>query len=575
MKKIQNILTATALVPVMLFSSCSNDFLKRTPETALDTELVMNDPDLLPSTVVGTMGVLTSAAFNGRDLTVIGDLTTDLVTTAIRSSNGTLRDFDEWNINTNSTDVAGLYTQGHGAAAYAARTIEAALRLIQDSASLEDGQLTNLYNALATSYTIKVYAEYIMTQYFCVDVNYEGRIGNNARRVGLMLLVNKALANTDPANMSTLEDTYRFMEYELGQALHYYERSQNTTTLSASDPRFYPSKAAAYLLQARVALAQGRSNPAKFSEALTAVENAFSCLGDVGANQELISDQDGLLAAYGTSPSTEDIWLLNYTSQDNLSANSLANLFGAYGFNASEYATGLFHTADIRKALYYGENAMDEDHDSRCLKYPNDDGVFNVPVFRVPELYLIKAEAAAWNGDLSTAQEALFAVIGARDTSIGSIEDMMSSYRPSDINTNPDVNNGQPVGILNVIMEERAREFLCEGHRWFDLRRNGLSLTREGDLANQQYSFHFQNYPIYAFAFPIPFSETNTNQWKNGRGIVSYNSDWTINQMDNSNRNWQNNAWDQLDGTTYSATVGLPANFSDATPHDWNNQNPR
>ena len=201
--------------------------------------------------------------------------------------------------------------------------------------------------------------------------------------------------------------------------------------------------------------------------------------------------------------------------------------------------------------------------------------MFNVPVFRVPELYLIKAEAAAWNGDLSTAQEALFAVIGARDTSIGSIEDMMSSYRPSDINTNPDVNNGQPVGILNVIMEERAREFLCEGHRWFDLRRNGLSLTREGDLANQQYSFHFQNYPIYAFAFPIPFSETNTNQWQNGRGIVSYNSDWTINQMDNSNRNWQNNAWDQLDGTTYSATVGLPANFSDATPHDWNNQNPR
>ena len=94
MKKIQNILTATALVPVMLFSSCSNDFLERTPETALDTELVMNDPDLLPSTVVGTMGVLTSAAFNGRDLTVIGDLTTDLVTTAIRSSNGTLRDFD-------------------------------------------------------------------------------------------------------------------------------------------------------------------------------------------------------------------------------------------------------------------------------------------------------------------------------------------------------------------------------------------------------------------------------------------------------------------------------------------------
>ena len=136
MKKIQNILTATALVPVLLFSSCSNDFLDRTPETALDTDVVMNDPDMLPRTVVGTMGMIQAYAFNGRDLTVIGDLITDMVTSEINSGNGTLRDLENWNITTQTTDVSGLFSQGYGIAASAARTIEAAKRMLADSAFL-------------------------------------------------------------------------------------------------------------------------------------------------------------------------------------------------------------------------------------------------------------------------------------------------------------------------------------------------------------------------------------------------------------------------------------------------------
>ena len=105
MKKIQNIAIAAAMVPVVLFSSCSNDFFDRTPETAMDTEVVLSDPSLVPSTVVGTMAMMYSAGAWGRDLTVVGDVMTDLVST-IRSNQGTMRDIEQWIITTSSTDAA-------------------------------------------------------------------------------------------------------------------------------------------------------------------------------------------------------------------------------------------------------------------------------------------------------------------------------------------------------------------------------------------------------------------------------------------------------------------------------------
>ena len=572
MKKIQNILTATALVPVLLFSSCSNDFLDRTPETALDTDVVMNDPDMLPRTVVGTMGMIQSYAFNGRDLTVIGDLITDMVTSEINSGNGTLRDLENWNITTQTTDVSGLFSQGYGIAASAARTIEAAKRMLADSASLglTSSQAASLNNAIAVSYVAKAYAEYNLAQYFCIDYNYKGSVGgrSQANRVGLMLLLDHALANDEPANMSTLEDTYDYIEYELTQAIDYFGRSgSNTTNLGANDARYYPSVPAAYTILARVQLARH-----KYAEALTSVDNAISSLADVGADQTLISDAEALRNAYGETPSTEDIWLMNYTSQDNLSANSLANLFGSYNFGPTPKAYELFGSNDIRRQLYGVETAPSQESDSRCLKYPVDNGVFNVPVLRVPELYLIRAEAAAFTGDLPTAQTALFAVLGARDTSLTDETNMVNSYGGSSAFSAPSVQNGEAQGILNTILEERAREFLCEGHRWFDLRRNGISLTRETGSESNDYAFCFENYPINAVSYPIPYSEFTTQQWIDGRGILSYNDDWTVATYDQSSGdNWQTDAWNSGTRPNYQAAVTMPADMPEGT--DFNHSN--
>lgn len=102
-------------------------------------------------------------------------------------------------------------------------------------------------------------------------------------------------------------------------------------------------------------------------------------------------------------------------------------------------------------------------------------GVDPAYVIRIAELYLIRAEARAQQGNLEGALADLNTI---RDRA------EVSAY----------VSTSQP-DILLAIERERAVEFPFEAHRWFDLTRTG----RAGDvlgLTNQNY-----------WLFPIPFSD--------------------------------------------------------------------
>ncbi len=553
MKTIKNIAVLFALVPALLLSSCSKEYLDRTPTTALDTDLVMNSTDMIPSTVVGTMRMMYSSAFGGKYATIIGDIMTDMVT-SVRGSNGSFKDMEEWNINQSTGDVETLYAAGFQIAAAAARTVQAAKRNLNssDTASMTATQKNNLRSAIAASLTIKAYAEFFVVQYFCVDVNVgkgdyafggnytmPGNITGSDERVGIMILDGKPLSLTEPANMYTLQYSYEFLEKEIAEAISYYNASGSKSFTLAPEARYYPTLCAAYMVQARIYLAQH-----KYKDADDAATNALNNLPG-GANKTLISNASKLLEAYGSSLSSEDIWTLNYTNQDNLSANSLQNLFSSYGFNPSSYAISLFQSNDIRKTLYYDGNdrKLPEDMKSYCMKYPNENAVFNVPIFRVPEIYMVQAEARA-AGKFGDAKEALLAVLGARDTNIkGDMDKMVSNYKIDDNS------------IMQVILDENAREFLCEGHRWSDLRRNGVRLTREGSTDSRKFPTHFKNYPLSTFAFPIPYGETSTEQWKNGRG--------KFDDGRTDSKNWQNEAWADLEGNIYSNTATLPVEGED------------
>lgn len=107
-------------------------------------------------------------------------------------------------------------------------------------------------------------------------------------------------------------------------------------------------------------------------------------------------------------------------------------------------------------------------------------------VFRLSEMYLIKAESAAQIDDINAAVTALNVV--RRRAGLTDVAQTIS--KPA---------------LLTAILQERQREFLGEwGHRWFDLKRLGI--------IGQVLAIDKPDFKAFAQWFPIPQAQISFNQ---------------------------------------------------------------
>ncbi len=132
-------------------------------------------------------------------------------------------------------------------------------------------------------------------------------------------------------------------------------------------------------------------------------------------------------------------------------------------------------------------------------KYPHDNpnftqrGMNQMKVFRASEMYLIRAEAYAESGQEGPANDDLGALRAAR----------IDGYSHTNLSGND---------LLNAIYNERRKEMVLEGNRWFDLRRRGVGFQR----TPQNGTGPFDNLVIEAdnhrWVWPIPQGEMDANQ---------------------------------------------------------------
>ena len=117
-------------------------------------------------------------------------------------------------------------------------------------------------------------------------------------------------------------------------------------------------------------------------------------------------------------------------------------------------------------------------------------------VFRCSEMYLIHAEAALrGRGDTSAANDDIKALEGrALNLPIDSFVLMWST----------------PDELLELIMTERKTELCFEGHRFFDMLRNGENLSRP---ASSNAKLKSLAYPDYRFILPIDRMECQYNEY--------------------------------------------------------------
>ena len=120
----------------------------------------------------------------------------------------------------------------------------------------------------------------------------------------------------------------------------------------------------------------------------------------------------------------------------------------------------------------------------------------NIPLLRLSETYLNAAEAAVKLGD--------------NETAIKYLEPIVKRANPNNTVEGTTL-------TLEDVLNERRKELVAEGHRMFDVLRNGMTIVRK-DIPNSNIknTKHFSknlecDWNFYRIVLPIPKAEMDTN----------------------------------------------------------------
>jgi starch-binding outer membrane protein, SusD/RagB family len=206
------------------------------------------------------------------------------------------------------------------------------------------------------------------------------------------------------------------------------------------------------------------------------------------------------------SKGSESLWQLHYTTAENLASSSLHSTYGTVddGVRDSEgYGDGsgagdaqlsvsqdfinlIDQASDIRfgalrKVRYGGQNLW---WTTKFNSWGGTFGLDDVPLIRISEIYLNRAEAYAHKSDYTKARADVNALRNKRG--IGDAAAVNSA-------------------LLNEILLQRRIELAFEGHRFFDMKRLGMDISRPSGLTTVSYD----DYRVVA---PIGTSELDVNK---------------------------------------------------------------
>jgi tetratricopeptide (TPR) repeat protein len=296
----------------------------------------------------------------------------------------------------------------------------------------------------------------------------------------------------------TAEDMYKYIEGEL---------LAGKTLLEGTQPqKGHVNYTAACALLTRLYLYMNRWDDAieMGEEAVMSAQGIYSLI-----------PYENYKTTYYKPFTSENIWELTYSLTDNVGGNGLNNLvrkptynnpgmpndglvsenIGYAAFGLSKYGREVLSDLDdVRSYLICELGIIGKDYKG-CRKYVGETYhfVYNVPVVRLPEVYLSLSEAYLESGnDVANAEK---------------YYKMLREARTKD-------NNGF-VGTskkdqLEEILVERKRELMLEGHTFWDYFRRGTSIVRE-QIENS-------NKPLITFGsrtqvvYPIPLKELEANK---------------------------------------------------------------
>jgi hypothetical protein len=250
---------------------------------------------------------------------------------------------------------------------------------------------------------------------------------------------------------------------------------------------FRASKGAAFALLARVYLYQGKWALAE-QAATDAIANKQSSTN--------LATAANYIAAFAAVPNTESMFELDYRTEQfstvdgiNNSMNSLSQktVGGVFSVRATAELLNSFEPGDVRRTAF-AEVVDGGATVSHSLKFPAHKGNYfnNIPVIRLSEVYLIRAEARANQAGKETLAQ----------------EDLTFLRTRRGLAAVPSTTVG--ADLMSLIFNERRVELNLEGHRFFDFKRRGLDISKPAGVTQLSYT----DFRVLA---PVPQAQTILN----------------------------------------------------------------
>lgn len=451
------------MLAALSFASCSLDsevFDYKDGETAYRS---MQD---ITNALHGAYHQLGTNTFLGYEAVAMADMCSGI--SVASASSGHFLAYNNFTFSETDAEIKNVWATGYNVIAESVNAIKAARQLYAQGAILAS-QAEDYHSTLAQFYALKTLANYYLVGYYALPYSE-----SNRQKPGIIVITDAPSAPFAPVGRGTIEQVYDVMKSDIATAEQEYKQA-GTTNLNSP---FYLSQAALQALKARVYLSMGDYDAAK-NAAILALQLQGN--GDGTAYDAVPSDADYLKAWGNVSACAEDIFTIKKSDDDNLSAFSLSTLYGTYNGGVQSWVTDMIADTDIRSAL------LREKDSEPGLSYTKYDGqsaraAANIPILRKSEMTLIIAECEARQGHIAEAQDYLF-FTAKRNSALTSPAEL-----PADSKS-----------LLDFIVEERIREFMGEGHYFFDARRMGVIVKCD----------NFSDWDICKFCFPIPDAEIN------------------------------------------------------------------
>ena len=446
----------------LLAVSCGDDFLTTHPGDSVSTDLALSTEQDIDNAVNGLYDLMSSYGYYGGTMFFYGDMKGDDMQSSYNSGRTCNRCYL---YDHRSTSLNAGYLWGRPF--YIIRNAWNVINAIDDGKV--QGSEQRLKELKGEAMTIMALCQFDLTRCFGYPYTKDKGAGWGAP------IVDHAITLDENPPRSTVAKDYEFIINTLEEAIPLMSTSKNNSRMNA-----YAARA----LLSRIYLYHD-DNEKAFQMASNLIEEVE------GNGMYRLYTRDEYIPAWDLKNTfgTESLFEIANSTDDNGGRSSLAYLMHWNGyreiFATQKFVDELLSDPDDIRCLLLEKNVYNKNDVWWLKKWPGTDATTpsfenNYVIFRLSEVYLNAAEAGVKIGGAS-------AVKG-----LNYLNAIVQRANPVKEVTAAEY-------TLDRVLEERSKELIGEGHRFFDMLRNGKTIVRKGPGIVEEIDWDY-----YKCVLPIP-----------------------------------------------------------------------